>query len=472
MKKNILSKWSFYLLLFLLIPLCTACGLKNTPAHKQDYKLIEGTNFSNGLAWIKGADKEGDLFIGAIDPQGQLVFKVEDADTDVEFTLHEDGETPNTHQFSKFNSCSAVMLLDDGRHVIINHEGKILNTLDKNIDIVPGGDYYLAKQAPSGYAYDIAKVGVLDKDGQWITPLHDITEDEKGFWNTCGDFLTREETVKTKIGTVKYLGDSYFVSKQSKNTDTFYSLFYNVQTNHYFKITMPTNVEKQTISNLYYYDNQFLVVSSEFINLNDHRHHYYLYNTDGSYNKELDFGTANTDSELLTDATCVFDSSKGIIYTLFPRKSGELGSRGFIGDTSGNLLFDFKDLGNVKIERLKLANEGYIAVGIEGIDGYYTTLMKSDGTYCFEPRKTYASDKILTICTEDYANNTIVIQSDYDTFQLTDLEGTVKKELTFDDETFSHRFADGLCLLGGSMEYINTEGDIIVEHNPFAESEK
>lgn len=430
---------------------------------KQDYKILAGSSFSEGLSWIAGEKENGEQFVGAINPKGQVVFTVDNG------KLPKDSDA-SLHCMS-FGSESGVIEMEDDTLSIINKKGEVLyNTYG---DLQKNGNYY--------YIYDsnTKQIGIMDGKGEWKIPLHTPDDNENDFWGiknlemelsgkaTYDEMVETMEANRYGVHTIDSIGDGYFYA--NRHSSGLNHIIYNAKNNQFVSMQIPP---KEKIFGIHALEDQFFIISQT----DDQQYAVkgYLFDNTGKCLK--DYGTLKEmriSGSITPDI--VFDEKKGIYYISGGNNNS---SKFFAVNKEGQILFDESILTNgMEIVEVKIADSGYAGLIIKRNYNYYYTVAQSDGTLCFNPIDTgfTSSDsweKTEDIfSSEDFENGTFVIRTDYGQFSIVDLEGNVKKRLTFnEDEHFRNDFSDGLSYLSEEKCYIDNQGEIVIKTDPFVEN--
>lgn len=460
MKKKLGQMLAVLVSLVLLCITISGCS-SGIAGGKQDYKILAGSSFSEGLAWIAGEKENGEQFVGAINPKGQVVFTVDNG------KIPKDSDSLH---FITFGSESGVIEMNDDTKSIVSKKGEVLyNTYG---DMQKNDDYY--------YIYDAnsKQIGIMDGKGSWKTPLHTPDDNENDFWriqalemqlsgkSTYGEIIEKSNSNRYGIHTIDSIGDGYFYANSS-SIDSNHTI-YNSKNNQFVSFQLPG----EKIYGIHALEDQFFIISQT--QNRPYAVKGYLFDNTGKCVK--DYGTLNEMSIFGTiTSKIVFDKTEGIYYIL--GGSGEK-RKFFAVNKDGKILFDDGILTNgMEIEEVRLADDGYVGLTTERSNKYYYTVAKSDGTLCFNPVDTgfttsTSLDQMENIfASEDFGNGTFVIRTDYGQFNIVDLEGNVKNRLTFsEDEDFRKGFSDGLSYLSEEKCYINNLGEIAIKANPFAEN--
>lgn len=465
------------LMLSILVSLVLLCASTSgceggTIGSKQDYKILTGSDFSEGLAWIAGEKENGEQFVGAINSKGKVEFVVDNG------KIPKDADT--SLSCVDFDNNSGVIKMEDDTWTIVNREGKSLYNVYGELN--KSGEYY--------YIYDAntEQIGIMNGKGEWTTALHTPDNNENDFWSIeisklslSGEHLSYE-AYQAKANEIKAsnrygshlvnpIGEGYFFTNVNWS-DSNYTI-YNAKDNEFINFQLLD----EKICGIHALEDQFFIISQT--KSKPYSVKGYLFdNTGKCLNNYGTLGEMKISFDNLffgETENILFDETEGVYYLW---ESNNEVQKFIAVNKDGKIIFDNNILTNgMKIDEIKVANNGYAGLTTKRGSELYYTVVKSDGTLCFNPASTGfttstdSEKKDSIFASEDFGNGMFAIRTDYGKFNMIDMEGNVKKALTFsEDEHFKRGFNDGLAYLSEEKCYIDNQGEIVIKKDPFSEN--
>lgn len=332
-----MKKLLLVMILGIVFVLITGCGENKDVVEKnsetasnregvKDFTILEGDIFSEGKAWIKGYDDEGE-FIGVIDTNGKLLFKVAGA-------LLEPFTYEKHH--SNFEQGVASVELEGDGSAIVDSKGRIVAQSGDDFDhlFASGGGYFIICKEPKGYQQGERTYAIMNSEGELSYPWSKA--------NVLGD------------GTWEYYHSGMFVDG---------SRLVNAETNKFTE----------------YKYGGFINITDEYIYFNNGKlRDLITCDFEGRTLSELDFGW---------DEYSCYQVDAGYLYVMFDSDNGKTRILKKY-DSSGQVVME-KEI-NCAVAEMSNFSEGLCALHINGADGDYTTLMDTEGKFIFEPVKSHS----------------------------------------------------------------------------------
>lgn len=417
--------------------------------------LVDGRNFSEGIAWVRYIDTEGVTQIGWLHSDGMI---------DQPFPT----DMINGYG-SDFSGGYSYITTGDGyirgatevpdSFIIMNQNGDITARSpddESSYQILCGGDgVYLVKQSIRSMSENEDRYGFISGNGSWI---NECTICEAGGVHPLSLDIVPNDFDNKNIS-FSYLGEGIFqaVYHNGKSGSMYYHRYgvvlYNAYTKQTFVVdanttSVFTDSSGGTIGN---YSNGWVPIKS-----NDE-----LYMLSADFEKK----------PLVTDTSDTVIFSDGVIFTGDRHYSGNRSTyltNGKFYRTDGSVLADLSQYELLYEDTYDLYrySNGYAAIIICGADGgQYLGIIDMDGQFSFDPIK------IKGLSNWDnagaFSSGVIVCGTADNGTQLIDTAGNQVTSDYFEmDNIGSYVFYEGYCMLNdqNGVLYISTDGSVLESH--------
>lgn len=409
--------------------------------------LIDGKNFSEGIAWIKYIDTEGTTQIGWLHPDGMV-------DQPFPTELISQYGSNFSGGYSYINIMETSEAPDS--FIIINQSGEISAKSpadDCGYQIICGGDgVYLVKQLIRSITENEDRYGFISGDGSW---LYECTPCEAGGTHPLSLDIVPEGFNNEDIS-FSYLGDGIFKAvyhngwEGSSYFHRYGVVLYNALNKKSCVVdsnttSIFTDSSGDTVGN--YYEGWILVkIGDE------------LYMLSSDFEKK----------PLVTDTSNTVIFSEGITFSGdadYHLNVGTTITNGKFYNADGSVLADLSQYELLYSDTYDLYrySDGYAAIIIRGADGkQYLGIIDADGQFAFEPLQISWLTNWDNAST--FSSGVIVCLTQDATTQIINTVGNQLTSEYFEkDNVEQYVFYEGYCVLKYQSEvrYLSTDGSFL-----------